>query len=756
MSLPWSINRLVTTTINNSNSSSGTYKSVSFSVAGNTQLADTTTGNLGVGKNSNASYAIDASGNVNVSGNYYVNGVQQFGATGPTGYNGADGPTGYTGPTGFGATGVTGPTGWTGPKGAPGNDGNNGAAGPTGPTGATGATGMTGAKGAPGNDGTNGTTGATGPTGTSGATILGNNNNWTGINTFTNAVFDGSLNGISITNANFSSPNVGTSTIQQYTNAGTGTYTGLSGWTFSGTNYSIWLAGGNGVYFFSTFPSPATQCLIVDPAGTGIITCNSSTYTLNAGIYLFKYYLQTNSTSTTLNVDTKIIDNSTSATIASFLNTNPNAYYPEFRQYQIPFYLTTTTTVYFQFLVNNDYVAISTLSLLYNTGFVFQDASANTVIGGSQSILNNIHVNNGINVTSGGCFVTGGYNGRSNYGTSNTQMNSDLGSASGTTNKNNVAIGSGALQAGTSNNQCVAVGAGCLAYPNSATSTSLTAVGYGVAVNNAESNSVFVGTNITSRATVGDSVAVGYLVSNVGNSCVAVGANSMSGASAQNYATAVGQASLANCGDEYNTACGYLALYSLNGQSSGTPYNTVRNTALGAYAGWTTNDCDYTTFLGATTDCSFNGIQYSTAIGYGAITDASNQIMLGRSTEAVRVAGTLQIQQYYINQVSPTTITGATTLSVPIYSTYKVNAAAAAYNITLPLSSSVPIGTIILFRRNSTTNATIAVNIIRQGTDSIWLLNGATNTTTATAILAASVYNGRVINLSTGIWAIIP
>ena len=75
-SLPWSINKLVSTNINNANSVTGTYTNVSLKVNGKTELSDDTTiSRLGVGKNTNSSYVIDASGNMNISGDYYKNGT---------------------------------------------------------------------------------------------------------------------------------------------------------------------------------------------------------------------------------------------------------------------------------------------------------------------------------------------------------------------------------------------------------------------------------------------------------------------------------------------------------------------------------------------------------------------------------------------------------------------------------------------------------------------------------------------------------
>ena len=67
-SLPWSVNKFVSTYINDSNAITGSYNSVSFRVLGDTELNHSTITSLGVNKPVNVAYAIDASGNVNISG----------------------------------------------------------------------------------------------------------------------------------------------------------------------------------------------------------------------------------------------------------------------------------------------------------------------------------------------------------------------------------------------------------------------------------------------------------------------------------------------------------------------------------------------------------------------------------------------------------------------------------------------------------------------------------------------------------------
>jgi hypothetical protein len=76
--LPWTVNKLVSTNINNADSiTGGAYGNVSLKVGGKTQLVGNTVieSNVGIGKATNASYSLDVSGNVNLSGNLYKNGV---------------------------------------------------------------------------------------------------------------------------------------------------------------------------------------------------------------------------------------------------------------------------------------------------------------------------------------------------------------------------------------------------------------------------------------------------------------------------------------------------------------------------------------------------------------------------------------------------------------------------------------------------------------------------------------------------------
>jgi cytoskeletal protein CcmA (bactofilin family) len=105
---------------------------------------------------------------------------------------------------------------------------------------------------------------------------------------------------------------------------------------------------------------------------------------------------------------------------------------------------------------------------------------------------------------------------------------------------------------------------------------------------------------------------------------------------------AIGNAVMRNATIAFtSTAVGYDALKG--------PQNLYENnTAIGHLAGGsiiTQDPIKANTFLGALTgfDNSNNAYNFSTAVGYGARIDASNQIVLGTSTEHVRIPGDVQI-----------------------------------------------------------------------------------------------------------------
>ena len=145
------------------------------------------------------------------------------------------------------------------------------------------------------------------------------------------------------------------------------------------------------------------------------------------------------------------------------------------------------------------------------------------------------------------------------------------------------------------------------------------------AANDTSCNSAF-GTNSLLNHTTGSfntSLGAGAMTFNItGNRNVAVGSSALE----------------FNTNSENNTAIGTQALF---GQRDGS-----NNTAIGINAGLNDVSGSFNTYLGANTDTNASATPYlkSTAIGYGARIDLSNQIVLGTSSERIDIPGRLFVQ----------------------------------------------------------------------------------------------------------------
>jgi hypothetical protein len=158
---------------------------------------------------------------------------------------------------------------------------------------------------------------------------------------------------------------------------------------------------------------------------------------------------------------------------------------------------------------------------------------------------------------------------------------------------NNTSYGTGALQNNTSGTNDTAIGA-YSAYNNTDGSNN-TAVG---------SNTAFFNTTGSNNTSLG----AGSLCNNTtGSLNTAIGSSALEG--------------LTGSVGNQNTAVGVQALYTNQGD---------QNTAIGAYSALGVTGGNYNTFLGANSSTLNNtSYSYSTAIGYNALIDASNQIMIG-------------------------------------------------------------------------------------------------------------------------------
>jgi hypothetical protein len=178
-----------------------------------------------------------------------------------------------------------------------------------------------------------------------------------------------------------------------------------------------------------------------------------------------------------------------------------------------------------------------------------------------------------------------------------------------------------------------AYGEGALAKITSPGSDNSAFGAYALYTNTDGSYNTAVGTNALYYNTDGDhntSFGAGALVNNISSNLnTAVGSSCLEGppnVGPGNENVGVGAQALFRNTGSGNTSVGSYSL------SSDISSNTVigdENVAIGYYSGSSQSTYNYNTLLGAYTDISNATIQYATAIGYNAIANASNSIMLG-------------------------------------------------------------------------------------------------------------------------------
>ena len=146
-----------------------------------------------------------------------------------------------------------------------------------------------------------------------------------------------------------------------------------------------------------------------------------------------------------------------------------------------------------------------------------------------------------------------------------------------------------------------------------------------------------------------------------GYSNTAVGYQSLASDTYGYYNTAIGYQSLyVNNGGFNNTA---LGLQSLNGNTTGS-----YNTGVGYYSGATNTSGTYNTYVGYNANANAGTYSKSTALGTGATITASNQIMLGTSTETVVANGLLDFtQSSYVASANATTTSYYTFTDAGVY-----------------------------------------------------------------------------------------
>ena len=222
-----------------------------------------------------------------------------------------------------------------------------------------------------------------------------------------------------------------------------------------------------------------------------------------------------------------------------------------------------------------------------------------------------------------------------------------------TTGSKNTAIGLESLQKNTSGNYNTAVGYLSLRFNTTGFSNS--AIGYrSLETNTTGYNNTAIGINTLFSNTTGyNNTAIGHtsLFSNTdGSNNTAIGYQSLYNNTTGYENTAIGINTLfSNTIGAKNTAIGYRSLFSNTDGSNNTAIgqrslqnNTgSNNVAIGNISGTNNTSGLNNTFIGANTNLNSSATQCSnsTAIGYNSRIDASNQIVLGTTTENVFIRG---------------------------------------------------------------------------------------------------------------------
>lgn len=474
-------------------------------------------------------------------------------------------------------------------------------------------------------------------------------NTWSGQNTFSKLTYSNIQSNITINNYRFDTPNVAGALVLQY--SGSGTYTGIPNWTFTGTSYQVFVSGElyNGSFYFTYIPlGLQTSIILPNPAD---VTATTSNYSLLPGVYAFTFFAQNQGGGT---IQPSVINASTSTIIASLPAVSPSPAYPEWVKYTITFQILTTTTVYFQFITSINYVCLTALSLILENAMVITDGVRTSQIGGSLSLLNGVSVENGMSVSSG-LSVIGGLTSGTVTGYNNTTLNTNMGLITGTFPSNCVALGSSALTFANLTANCVAIGSSANV---NGSQNEVVSIGYKSALN-AGTGDVLIGSYTSSNPVIdGRNVLIGLDIggastmsgnSAVGDRNVIIGAGgyqyyngfALYGAC---YNAVIGYYACRNNCDWFNCALGAFCLQNITGNNSGVG-DTKYNVALGYNSGSTYNGLNGCSFLGALSDTTVANLTNATAIGYNCKVGASNTIQLGSNSEAVNITGQINIKQ---------------------------------------------------------------------------------------------------------------
>lgn len=451
--------------------------------------------------------------------------------------------------------------------------------------------------------------------------------------------------------------------------SGSGTYTGTSGVITSGTTaYTFSIVRGlyQPAYYLTYFPPGVTsqQAFTMDIIAGNTFTFKTINYTLQAGQYVWGLWYQ-NQQNTSATVNT-FIKTSAGVVLANENGVFPGNDYPNWIFKSLTFSLTGTTDIYFEATsVSKTFqnrIVMTGMELTQTGAMVVTDTITNktATISGTQSFLNSLYVNGGLQVDSGGIDVIGGIVTSTAYGSSNISVNSPYGSTTKANNSGDIISIGAAVNQDLSSNvlgnyRVVAVGNG--ANTGTVFLQDAVSMGYNASCTSNAIFSVAIGSSASARGAYTVAIAPNALANPnggvIGASNVVVGFGACGtsvyngfGVLSSTQNVFVGTRAGYSAADNRNTGIGYQALWVMNGRNGVTANGnsgkiTQNNTALGYNAGSLRNGYNTCTFLGADTDASVENLENATAIGYNARVDVSNCIVLGSTGTKTKVMGDL-------------------------------------------------------------------------------------------------------------------
>jgi hypothetical protein len=283
-------------------------------------------------------------------------------------------------------------------------------------------------------------------------------------------------------------------------------------------------------------------------------------------------------------------------------------------------------------------------SLIFDDGTsVLINSNNSTVAGGSALLVSNGNnfapVTTGTTQTGGALRIRGGDNTVIDFGTVSTKPWIQSGSSSGLQTTYPLYI--------NPNGGTVAIGLGTA----SATSTSKLQVNGDVGATTFNSVGLKMNTN--------KSIVVGSGAPSVtGGNNISIGEGTLNTITTAGENIAIGYQSMYKTNTEENTAVGHMSMFENTGR-----YNTAIGFKAGYdnTSGYYNTSGDYNTFLGYKATASLGNLTNATAIGNGAVVNASNTMQLGNANvTSVKTSGALNAPVY---SSSPVALTAGSTIT---------------------------------------------------------------------------------------------